>query len=57
MVRRAHQESWDRLISNIETDIHGRQEIAYKLMKNLNQQQKDTVQLHIIHKRYVDKVL
>lgn len=50
IVRRAHQESWDRLISNIEHDIHGRQEVAYKLMRQLNKQERDTARLHTIDK-------
>ena len=49
MVKRARKDL-DRLISNIETDIHGRQEIAYKLIKHLNEQQEDTARSHIIHK-------
>lgn len=37
-------------ISNIEIDIHDRQEIVYKLMKHLNQQQRESARLYEIRK-------
>jgi hypothetical protein len=37
---KAHQESWERFISNIENDIHGRQTIAYKIRKHMNSTEK-----------------
>lgn len=41
LVRQAHRESWDKYVSNIEHDIHGRQTSAYKIMKHLNKEEKD----------------
>jgi hypothetical protein len=32
-VRMAHQESWEKFISITEHDVHGRQQIAYKVIK------------------------
>ena len=29
VIRKTHQDSWDALISNIEADVHGRQEVTY----------------------------
>lgn len=46
IVRKAVEGSWDKFISNIENDIHGRQEVAYKIMRQLLKQEKDTAHLH-----------
>lgn len=51
LVTKAHQESWDRFVSNIENDIHGRQEIAYKIMRHLNTEEKDNAELNIIKEK------
>lgn len=48
MVREAHKTSWETFISRTEEDVHGRQEVAYKVMKYLNKEERDTVQLNII---------
>ena len=34
--RRGQQKGWDRYILDLETDIHGRQIMAYKVMRHLN---------------------
>ncbi len=44
---KAHQEAWDHFISKMENDIHGKQVLAYKVMRQLNQKEKDTVQLEL----------
>lgn len=48
MIREAHNVSWDKYISNIENDIHGRQRTAYKIMKHLNKDEKDIANLQIL---------
>ena len=30
IVRKTHQESWENFINEIENDVHGRQDFAYK---------------------------
>lgn len=42
MLRMAHQELWDKQISTIGPEIYDRQALAYKLMRQLNKQAKDT---------------
>jgi hypothetical protein len=44
----AHQESWEKFISITEHDVHGRQQIAYKVIKSLNSAQRDTAQINNI---------
>lgn len=46
--RQAQQNRWDTFISKIENDVHGRQQMAYKIMKHLNSEEKDTAQINII---------
>lgn len=48
IARRAHQQYWDIFVSNIEHDLHGRQEVAYKIIKHLNSQERDTARLNVI---------
>lgn len=50
IVRNAHQNSWEKFISEIEDDIHGRQDFAYKVIKQLNKTEKDVARLNIIGK-------
>lgn len=33
-MREEHKTSWETFISRVEQDVHGRQEIAYKLMRH-----------------------
>ena len=40
----------EQYISNIENDVHGRQEQACKIMKHLNKEEKDASRLNIIGK-------
>lgn len=47
-VRQIKRNSWDRYISEIEHDAHGRQDKAYKIMKHLNKIDKDTLKLNSI---------
>jgi hypothetical protein len=53
MIKAAHQESWDAYIyiyiSNIENDVHGRQLNAYKILKHLNKDQKDSADIQVIN--------
>lgn len=48
LTRKAHQQSWERFVSNIEHDIHGRQTMAYKVLKHLNANEKDTARIYPI---------
>lgn len=49
-MKKAHQESWDLFISTIENDVHGRQNVAYKIMNHLKSEEKDTAELNVIKK-------
>jgi hypothetical protein len=40
-----HINSWYTYISNTEHDVHGRQEIAYRILRELNKTERDTTQL------------
>jgi hypothetical protein len=44
--RKIHSESWNRYISNIESDIYGAQNTACKIMKKLSKKEKDDFQEH-----------
>jgi hypothetical protein len=46
--READRQSWDKFVSNIEGDLHGRQIFAYKVIKHLNKSEKDTVRINVI---------
>ena len=48
LVREAHKDSWERFIANIENDIHGRQLIAYKVMKTINNSEKEQLRINVI---------
>ena len=50
ITRKAHTDSWEQYIYNIEDDVHGRQEKAYKIMKHLNKKETDGSRLNIIEK-------
>ena len=50
ITRKAHSDSWEQYISNIENDVHGRQEQAYKIMKHLKTEVKAAPRLNIIGK-------
>jgi len=45
MIKAAHQESWDAYRSSIDHDVHGRQLNAYKTVKHLNEDQKDSADI------------
>lgn len=47
-VRKVKKENWERCVSEIEYDIHGSQNKAYKIMKHLNKDARDTIQLNTI---------
>jgi hypothetical protein len=51
MVRKAHQESWDKFFSEIEKDIHVRQVLACKVMRHLNCELQDTVRLNVVKEK------
>ena len=46
IVSKTHNESWDRFISRIESDIFGEQSMAYKVLKHLNRTNKDTIKMN-----------
>ncbi len=47
-MREAHRISWDNFISQIEQDVHGRQNFAYKVLKNFNRSEKDDARIDVI---------
>lgn len=47
-IRKLNRQSWDTYISNIEYDVHGAQTMAYKALKYLNKEERDTVALNNI---------
>lgn len=49
-IRKVHKTSWEKYISDIEHDVHGRQINTYKIIKHLNRTERDTAQLNIIEK-------
>ena len=49
LIRNKKKENWDKFITNIENDLHGRQTVAYKLMKHLKQKEKDTANIKTIN--------
>lgn len=51
MVRRYHSESWDRYYSTVDHDIHGRQTIACKLRRQMNNKERDTTDITIISQK------
>ena len=48
IVSKTHKESWDRFICRIESDISGEQNMAYRVLKHLNQTNKDTIEINNI---------
>jgi hypothetical protein len=48
--RRINRNSWDTYISNIEYDVHKRQETAYKILRELNKTERDKIQLNPVSK-------
>lgn len=50
LIRHAHQQSWDQMITTIEHDIHGRQALAYKMMKHFNTSEREIARLSVIGK-------
>lgn len=47
-VRKIKRTSWEKYISDIEHDVHGRQDKAYKILKHLNNQTRDNLKLNLI---------
>ena len=48
VVSKTHKESWDRFICRIEAGIFGEKSLAYKVLKHLNQTNKDTIEINNI---------
>jgi hypothetical protein len=44
-VRRVKRRSWETFVSKIEHGVHGRQTQAYKLLKDLNKNERDKLEL------------
>ncbi len=51
IIRKAHADSWERFIGRIENDIYGRKTLAYKVMKTLNSNERENVQINAIEKK------
>lgn len=47
-MRKIKRESWSKYITDIERDVHGRQDKAFKILKHLNNAEKDTIQINSI---------
>ncbi|KAJ4444214.1 hypothetical protein ANN_06005 [Periplaneta americana] len=47
-VRKIKRTSWEKYIGDIEHDVHGRQDKAYKILKHLNNQTRDNLKLNLI---------
>lgn len=47
-VRKIKRNSWDKYINDIECDIHGRQDKAYKILSHLCKKERDNLQLNLI---------
>jgi hypothetical protein len=47
--RRIKRQGWETFVSKIEHDLHGRQINAYKIINNLNRNEKDNLQLNPIN--------
>ena len=50
LVKQAHDESWSQFIERVEHDVHGRQLVAYKMLKGMNKNGNDKTNLNIIPK-------
>lgn len=50
LVRQNKQESWDKFVSDIEDDVHGRQQIAFKLIRKLNNDKREAANITVIDK-------
>jgi hypothetical protein len=48
--RRINGNSWNTYISNIQYDVHGNEETAYKILRELNKTERDKIQLNPIPK-------
>lgn len=51
IIKKAHTESWERFIGCIEHDLHGRQSLAYKVIKTLNKNERENIQINAIDKQ------
>ncbi|KAJ4443242.1 hypothetical protein ANN_04910 [Periplaneta americana] len=47
-IRKLKRESWEKFIADIEYDVQGRQTNAYKVLKKLNRNEKDDIQINPI---------
>lgn len=47
-IRKLKRESWEKFIADIEYDVQGRQTNAYKVLKKLNRDEKDDIQINPI---------
>lgn len=50
IIKKAHSDSWERFIGRIEHDLFGRQALAFKVMRSLNKNVRENVQINIIEK-------
>jgi hypothetical protein len=42
-IRNINRKSWDKYIRNIQYDVHGAQNAAFKIIKHLNKSERDTI--------------
>jgi hypothetical protein len=45
-IRKINRQHWNRYVADLEYDVHGRQDKAYKIIKELNEREKDTICLN-----------
>ena len=53
LVKQIHDESQRQFVESTEHDIHGRQLVTYKMLKGMNKNENDTVNLNIIPKHKI----
>ena len=51
ITKKAHIESWERFIGNIEHDLFGRQSLAYKVIKTLKRDERENVQINAVDEK------
>lgn len=53
--RKMHKDRWDNFITEIENDVHGKQELSYKIIRHLNCTERDVANIKIIkHQQWLE---
>lgn len=47
-VKQAHKKLWKRFVARIEHDVNGSQSTAYQVIKTLNKEEKDIINIQMI---------